>query len=248
MVSESGGADHKTALRELEAARATFVAAEIGVWWGLLCLHVDDGLFLGDPNDRRFQELKNQLGVLFKLKEWKRISFIFLGVDLEEREEPGFWDSMANYVRSIKKLEVEKKSPAEPLTSKEVTCYRQLVMRLRWPAQQTMPHLLYWTRSLAQRVKQATYADYAEGVAEADAGRTRLFHPKIRGELYGVIFDASLRKERDGKAQIGGIHFLTHKEIRNGPQLAAPLEYHTGSHTCGQVIYGCRKQFNVGGY
>eukprot|EP00435_Cladocopium_sp_Y103_P006671 s1678_g2.t1 len=150
-----------------------------------------------------------------------------------------FWKSMASYVRSIKTPEVEKKNPAGPLTPKEVTCYRQLVMRRRWPAQQTMPHLLYWTCSLAQRVNQATYADFVEAVklhelmvAEAGAGRARLFYPKIKGEPYVVsYFDASLGKERDGKSQLGGIHFLTNKEVRNGPQLAAPLEYHTGRST-----------------
>ena len=37
----------KTPLKELAAAKAVFVAAENGVSWAILVLHVDDGLLLG---------------------------------------------------------------------------------------------------------------------------------------------------------------------------------------------------------
>ena len=46
------------------------------------------------------------------------------------------------------------------LSEKETTAYRQLTMRLRWPAQQTMPQMLYEVSHLAQRVTRASKDDY----------------------------------------------------------------------------------------
>ena len=110
-------------------------------------------------------------------------------------------------------------------------------MRLRWPAQQTMPHMLYEVSNLAQRATKATYADYKEAVKlhqkfveEANAGRARLTYPPLDKNnkwFYVSYFDASLGKESDGKSQLGAVHFITTAAARTGPAAAAPVEFST---------------------
>ena len=230
---------HKTELRELEMAKATFVAPDDKEVWAILCLHVDDGLLMGRPDDPRFLNLKAQLDQLFKIKERKQTPLTFLGVNMTEGEDEGIYDDMGDYIRNIKIPEMEKKPAETPLTPEEVTKYRQLTMRLRWPCQQTMPQKLYEISLLAQRVNKATYGDYQEAVKlyksikeEMEAGRARLFYPKMGGKPYVVsFFDASLGKEADGKSQLGSMHFLTNEDVKNGPQLAAPIEFVTSKST-----------------
>ena len=230
----------QTPLKELAASRATYVAADekTGVSWAILCLHVDDGLLLGSNADPRFVRLKDQINGLFKIKEWKRVPLTFLGVDLKESGS-GIMDDMSSYVRNIKVPTVERKADDVPLDAKELTSYRQLVMRMRWPAQLAMPQLLYEVSLLAQRVSKATHGDFKEALKlhqkflqEVEEGRAVLKYPKMDGIPYLVtFFDASLGKEADGKSQLGAIHFLTDEEVVNGPRPASVVEFSTTKST-----------------
>ena len=230
---------HKTALREIPAARATFVASENGESYAILCLHVDDGLLLGHPKDPRYLKLKEELNGLFRIKEWKQVPLTFLGVDMRTGKRPGLYDDMSAYVKGIKVPEPQQKGGADPLVPEDVTRYRQLTMRLRWPAQQAMPQKLYEVSALAQRVNKATYDDFKEAVKlhgsfleEVEAERSHLYYPPMKGKPYVLsFFDASLGKEEDGRSQLGGIHFLTTDGVKNGPQLAIPIEYQTSRST-----------------
>ena len=161
----------------------------------------------------------------------------FLGVGLRLGPKPGLYDEMAQYIREIRIPEAPVKEMGERLTEKEVTAYRQLTMRLRWPAQQTMPHMLYEVSSLAQRVTKASKKDYQEAlklhkrfVEEADAGRSSLHYPPLKkgGKLFlATYFDASLGKEEEGRSQLGAVHFMTTEDVVEGPQQAAVIDYST---------------------
>eukprot|EP00435_Cladocopium_sp_Y103_P009668 s4251_g2.t1 len=116
---------------------------------------------------------------------------------------------MSQYIRQIK---IEPLQGNGDLGPREVTLYRQLVMRLRWPAQQVMPHLLYQVSNLAQRVNKATYADYREAVKlhsqfldEAAQGRAQLVYPKLNEKdklFYVSFFDASERALEDHRRKL----------------------------------------------
>ena len=230
----------KTELQELEMSRSTFVAGggnSGSATYAILCLHVDDGLLLGDLQDKRVQNLKRQIDGMFKIKAWKNLSakepVQFLGVDVT-MDSNGIHDDMKQYINQIK---VELLQGSGPLNPRELTLYRQLIMRLRWPAQQAMPHMLYEVSALAQRVSRAQHSDYKEAVKlhgkfkeEASQGRARLTYPKIEEKekmFYISFFDASVGKEEDGKSQLGSIHFLTTEKARTGPALASVVEFST---------------------
>lgn len=156
-----------------------------------------------------------------------------------EKSGDGMKDDMSAYVKAIKVPEIEKKKGDQPLDEKELTAYRQLVMRLRWPAQLAMPQMLYEVSLLAQRVSKATHKDFQEAVAlhakfikEVEAGRAELKYPRMKGVPFLVsYFDASLGKETGGKSQLGAIHFLTDEEVVHGPRPAAVVEFTTTKST-----------------
>eukprot|EP00913_Durusdinium_trenchii_P021584 g20282.t1 len=220
----------ETPLKELDIAKATFAAWDGNGTWAILCLHVDDGLLMGSATDPRFTALKAQINPLL----WQSLPLTFLGVDLERSG-----DSMKKYVEEIRLPEMEKEAPEKVLDAGGLTKYRQLIMRLRWPAQQVMPHLLYEISRLAQRVSGATHGDFQDAlkahklmVQEKDAGRAGLRYPKIPGELCLVtFFDASLGKEKDGKSQLGQIHFITNTGVEHGPQPAAVIDFASSKST-----------------
>ena len=222
-----------TPLEELPISKSSFVAAEGNEAWRILSLHVDDGLLFGDEGDPRFQKLKSDM---FTIKEWKSIPLTFLGVDLKQKGEELF-DDMSNYIAKIAlpSMKLEKKNDDKPLDAQQLTAYRQLVMRLRWPGQQSMPQLLYKTSKLAQYATKATMGDYKAALQlfeeckeEARQGRSVLPYPRIRGKLFlATYFDASLGKEKDGKSQLGAIHFLSNEDVIHGPQPAAAIDYTT---------------------
>ena len=227
-----------TDLQELEICKSCFVASgQDGRSYAILCLHVDDGLLLGDLKDRRVQRLKEQINSMFTIKAWKELSadtpLQFLGVDVTQ-DARGICDDMSQY---IKQINIEPLQGNGDLGPREVTLYRQLVMRLRWPAQQVLPHLLYQVSNLAQRVNKATYADYREAVKlhgqfleEAAQGRAQLVYPKLNEKdklFYVSYFDASVGREQDGKSQLGAVHFLTTEQARRGPAPASVIEFTT---------------------
>ena len=104
-----------------------------------------------------------------------------------------------------------------------------------------MPQLLYKVSKLAQHATKAKVGDYQEALRlyeevkqEAQEGRAVLPYPQIGGKLYVVtFFDASLGHEKDGKSQLGAVHFLTNEKVAHGPQPAAVMDY-----TCCQELDG----------
>lgn len=161
----------------------------------------------------------------------------FLGVWTTRSEQGEIKDDMTEYIRQIK---VQELKGTGPLDQKGVTLFRQLTMRLRWPAQQTMPHLLYEVSSLAQRVTKATHEDYKEAlkltqkfIEEAEAGRASLTYPVLNDKkmFFLSFFDASLGKEQDGKSQLGALHFVTTEDARQRPTQASVVEFTTNKST-----------------
>ena len=232
----------KTPLQELSIAKATFAAADSTGTWAILCLHVDDGLLMGAADDPRFKALKEQINGIFNIKAWQQIPMTFLGVEMK-MDGDVLIDSMRTYIEEIKVPDMIKQSADIMLSPEDLTKYRQLVMRLRWPAQQVMPHVLYEISKLAQRVSGATYQDFQDAVKlhqkilnEAASGRASLKYPKLdlkKGERPCMVsyFDASLGKEKDGKSQLGNVHFMTSEDALHGPRPAIAIDFNTTKST-----------------
>ena len=104
---------------------------------------------------------------------------------------------MSSYIKEIRLPDVDVGKMSEKLDEKQTTAYRQLTMRLRWPAMQTMLHMLYDVSRLAQKVTKASKEDYREALKlhqrfleEAEQGRACLHFPRLSREklCVGHIF------------------------------------------------------------
>eukprot|EP00913_Durusdinium_trenchii_P022015 g20688.t1 len=129
-----------TPLNEMPISKSSFVASDDPQAWALLSLHVDDGLLFGSEQDERFKKLKKDINGMFTIKE-KTIPLTFLGVDLKEQQGE-LYDDMSNYFNKISLPDLKPSAKNDtPLNPQQLTSYRQLVMSLRWPGQQSMPQL-----------------------------------------------------------------------------------------------------------
>lgn len=228
---------------ELAASRSTFIATENGTTWAICSLHVDDGLLVGCESDPRFIQLRERINQRFNIKEWKHLSpqepLSFLGVEIHKEAE-GLTDRMDKYVAGIDPPAAPKRGVDELLTEEEVTQFRRLIMKMRWPAQHCMPQLLYQVSKLAQRVTKATVLDFKEALKaletmklEAEQGRARLWYRQVPEKELAVFsfFDASLGKEDLGRSQLGSIHFVGSKRASQGPAPASVVEFVTNKST-----------------
>ena len=82
--------------------------------WAILCLHVEDGLLMGEEADPRFVKLKKSFDTLFTIKTWQQVPMTFLGVGMEG-EGSLLTDTMENYMKNIRIPELMAKEPGAVL-------------------------------------------------------------------------------------------------------------------------------------
>ena len=229
---------NEVGLKELAASRSVFMAAEKGETWALCALHVDDGLLVGSDQDQRFVELRKKIDKRFNIKEWQYLEekkpLTFLGVELRKEADGSLSDRMDRYISQIEAPEAPKGKPDEPLNAAQITTLRRLIMKMRWPAQHTMPQVLYLVSKLSQQVNHATVATFQEGLKvlklmkqESSEGRARLNYKSIpeKRMVIATFFDASLGKEDQGKSQLGAVHFVADQDLVQGPSPACVVEF-----------------------
>ena len=231
-------------LKELSASRSVFVASDEKASWALVALHVDDGLVAGRNSDPRFRGLRERINGRFNIKEWHELTpekpLNFLGVSPLHREKNGLSDRMDRYVADIESPEAPAGSPDTKLNPEQISQLRRLVMKMRWPAQHTMPQCLYPVSYLAQSLTTATVGTFRDAIsplkamkAEAIAGRARRWYQQMDESEMAVVsfFDASLRKESAGKSQLAAVHFVTSRKVVDGPVPAGVIDFTTNKST-----------------
>ena len=229
----------KANMIEIPFCRATFLAKDgKGQVYALCALHVDDGFFVGDPKSKDFWELKKKIDQVFNIKAWEPVDekgVDYLGMKVIYKEKEGIMiDDMTDYVEKISPGVVKKKF-IEKLSSDDLTNFRQLVMRMRWPCQHVLPEYMYRVSALAQSVSRATYGDLKDAntlleemKGSARNGLAKLTYRPLQGEVcFVTFFDASLGKKKDGTAQQGEIHFMTDGRVTGESRAACIIEYHS---------------------
>lgn len=113
-------------------------------------------------------------------------------------------------------------------------------MKMRWPAQHTMPQILYLVSRLAQSINHGTIATFNEAIKvlnlmkeEVHRGHGRLWYRHIPEKELAVFtfFDASLGKEEQGRSQLGSIHFVGSAKASQGPAPASVVDFTTNKST-----------------
>lgn len=228
----------KAGMQELAFARSTFILKneKQGVA-AVCCMHVDDGLLIGDENSKEFKDLMSKVDGSFNIKEWKKVGrepVTYLGMDMSIEKGKVFIDDMTEYINKIQTAEISG-IPNEALTPQHVTAFRRLVMQMRWPAQHVMPEYMFVVSDLAQRVTRATYEDWKKATQvlremkeSAKQGQARIQYRPIEGDpVFATYFDAALGKKSELKGQQGEIHFLTSSAASSRKTTANVVEYHS---------------------
>ena len=226
MLEDSG-------LQELPFSRSTFVRSKDGLSTVVCALHVDDGILAGDPQSVEFQTVFKKINENFNIKEWQELGSVgvdFLGCKVF-RNLKYIKDSMKTYVKKIEPMSAT--SGDAPLTEKERTAFRRLVMQLRWPAQHVLPERLFAVSELAQVVTKATMSNarsanklLEEFKSLSESDLMELKYVAIDEEPMVVsYFDASLGKSSTNKAQQGQVHLITTAAAENVPAPANIIEF-----------------------
>ena len=145
--------------------------------------------YVGDDKDEKFIAPREKINQRFNIKKWQFLEeggpLNLLGVELH-KEKDGFTDRMDKYVQGIEPPDAPKGKPDTPLPLDQVTSLTRLVMKMRWPAQHTMPQALYLVSSLAQKVNHATISTVNEAIKvlnimkeEVRRGHGRLWYRPI---------------------------------------------------------------------
>ncbi|CAK9094352.1 Transposon Ty1-PL Gag-Pol polyprotein, partial [Durusdinium trenchii] len=233
----------RVGMQEIPFCRSTFVAKNDSGVFALCGLHVDDGFLTGNPRDPDFESLRKKIDQAFNIKAWEKIDLKgvdYLGMKVSfDQSQNVIIDDMTTYVLKIQPMTVPT-SPGK-LSSQDLTAYRQLVMKMRWPIQHVTPEYMFRASSLAQRVSTASALEAKEANQlleemheAARAGEARLEYHELKGDaLFVTYFDAALGK-KDGTAQSGEVHVLTDSLSLSQPRRANIIEYH--SNKIGRVV------------
>ena len=222
---------------ELPFVLCTFVWKDpkTGKVRAVLCLHVDDGMLVGDHHAIR--ELRAAIDARFQIKVWNLVQeapLDYLGLKVFIKGGI-FYNDMTAYVLAVQPPSTAGLKKNEVLKNESLKAYRRLVAQLRWPAHHVLPELLFEVSALAQRVSGATREDLTTAVellgrlhTAAREGRACLAFPPVGEDpVLVTFFDASLGRTGSAAAQRGEVHFVVAKGCFQGPGPAAILEFHS---------------------
>ena len=115
----------KAGMKELPFARSTFVyLAQDGVPIAVCCVHVDDGLLVGQEDHPEFQELLKKINQSFNIKEWQKVGkdpVKYLGMEMTLIDHV-LTDDMTSYVNNIQLAEI-KVTGDGPLNPHQTTAF-----------------------------------------------------------------------------------------------------------------------------
>ena len=225
---------------EIPFCRSTFIAKDKkGKVYALCALHVDDGFYVGDSKNPEFLTLKEKIDTVFTIKAWENIGskgVEYLGMTVYyDQKKRIMIDDMGKYVEKIEGMKSNGEK-TQPLSPKDLTSFRQLVMRMRWPCQHVMPEYMYRVSALAQRVSKANYEDVKtanvllkemQDTAKGGGGAKLTYRAVVGEPCFVSYFDASLGKKDDGTAQQGEVHLLTDTAVTSSPRTACLIEFHS---------------------
>ena len=229
---------NKCGMIEIPFCRSTFIAKDGEEVFAFCGLHVDDGLLIGNPQNPKFDQLRQAIDGVFNIKAWETVGSKgtdYLGMKIFYDPENGIMiDDMTDYALKIENVDLSKVTKGK-LMSEDLTRFRQLVMRMRWPAQHVWPEFMFRISSLAQRVGTASFDDMKEAHslcsemhAAAHEGRAKITYRPLQGEhLFVTYFDAALGRKHDGSAQSGEFHLLTDSQALLKSRCSNVLEYHS---------------------
>jgi len=241
----------KVGFEELRCARANFVYRHKGIVIALLNLHVDDGMMAGNFADPMYQAVKRKINQHFSIKHWKKVTdkedLSYLGMMWRFGFENGvriLYIHMDKYIEELTEMQIGRKDNGDRnLEKAELTQYKSLLAKVRWPVARVAPQLAYSVSALAQGGdgKTVTHVRALNELVKRlqtlkiDGGACLRLHPLDLGKAQVVtVMDASFANEEGKKSQCGFINLITQTDIAEGMTVCNIVEFQ--SSTIGRVV------------
>lgn len=183
---------------------------------GLLAVHVDDLMATGDAT---FMKTLEKLTKTFKFGQISKNEFTHIGITFS-RTPTKITLSQEQYIKEMKKMEIQDQPDEEQLNPKETREYQKVLGELMWVACSTRPDVSSDASILAGRAQHPKWADarqinkviqYLQQTAEEALVYTKLGH-KLKLLTYS---DSAFQNLPKGRSQGGHIVMLTHDQEEN---------------------------------
>ena len=106
---------------------------------GLACAHVDDFLFGGESDHRKWQEAISTVYDSYKWSDWEVDCYQHCGVSLTQQVNGNITLSQADYCTTIEQIKVQAKDQHRKITDEEKQQLRGVLGALQWRVYQTAP-------------------------------------------------------------------------------------------------------------
>ena len=161
---------------------------------GFIGIHVDDGLFAGNEF---FHKQINKLESQFPFGSRKKKDFVFIGLQIHQKEDFSITVDQTQYVKDINPIQIDKERksyPEEPVNETERQAFRGLIGSLQYASVNTRPDLGSRLSLLQGRINNGQIQDLIEGNRLLHDAKVNSnvkcqvsIHPK-RGSKIGSIF------------------------------------------------------------
>ena len=203
---------------------------------GVLGVHVDDGLCGGDEY---FSQQLKRLAEKYPFGAQKASSFVFTGIELNQKGDGGIVMSQSKYVREIPPIKIDanrRTTPDEKITDEEKHSLRGLIGSLQYAAVNTRPDLSSQLSFLQSSINSGTVETLIQANRTLHDAKKHhdvsiTIHPIAPQDVRFLAFsDASFASKRVPDSHAGMIILTTHKDIVHN--VACPVS---------PVSWGCKK-------
>ena len=107
---------------------------------GRVGTHVDDFLIAGNMADPCWLEIREGIKKMYNWSPWRTGSFTFAGLEIQQLKDYSIRVTQENFCNALRPVEIENeksRSTESPLTPKEISQCRGLIMKAQWRAVQT---------------------------------------------------------------------------------------------------------------
>jgi transposase InsO family protein len=136
---------------------ALFSYHQAGKLSGLVCVHVDDLLVLGNESFK--QVLRNKLFSVLHFSKVEQDKFVYLGCEIEKIQNGDIELNQNEYIKIIEKLDVPEERNSCRVNESERKEIRRVVGALLWVSLMTRPDLSFEVNRLSSRITNATIRD-----------------------------------------------------------------------------------------